>query len=149
MRGGHCLKVRTKKQQVVSLSTAESERYAAVNTAPEGLEILQRQKRFVTKNVGTKLNTADLMTKPLPGPQILHLMQMMGCEFVGQHLEREGLHCTKLVGSQQRAERSLIVVSLLLVTAQQVTRTIGWCRNSLIEMSLNSRQDRLRESVDV
>ena len=30
MRGGHCLKVWTKKQKVVSLSTAESELYAAV-----------------------------------------------------------------------------------------------------------------------
>ena len=37
MRGGHCLKVWTKKQQVVSLSSAESELYAAVKTASEGL----------------------------------------------------------------------------------------------------------------
>ena len=36
MRGGHCLKVWTKKQQVVSLSTAESELHAAVKTASEG-----------------------------------------------------------------------------------------------------------------
>ena len=39
MRGGHCLKARTKKQQVVSLSTAESELYAAVKTPSEGLGI--------------------------------------------------------------------------------------------------------------
>ena len=39
MRGGHCLKVWTKKQQVVSLSSAESELYAAVKTATEGLGI--------------------------------------------------------------------------------------------------------------
>ena len=39
MTGGHCLKVWTKKQQVVSLSTAESELYAAVKTASEGLGI--------------------------------------------------------------------------------------------------------------
>ena len=32
MRGGHCLKVWTKKQQVVSLSSAESELYATVKT---------------------------------------------------------------------------------------------------------------------
>ena len=37
MRGGHCLKVWTKKQHVVSLSTAEIELYAAVLTASEGL----------------------------------------------------------------------------------------------------------------
>ena len=36
MRGGHCLKVWTKKQQVVSLSSAESELYAAVKAASEG-----------------------------------------------------------------------------------------------------------------
>ena len=35
IRGGHCLKVWIKKQQVVSLSTAESELYAAVKTASE------------------------------------------------------------------------------------------------------------------
>ena len=39
MRSGHCLKVWTKKQQVVSLSTAESEPYAASKTASEGLGI--------------------------------------------------------------------------------------------------------------
>ena len=33
----------------------------------------------------------------------------------------------RVVDSQQRAECSLIVVSLLLVTALYVTRTIGWC----------------------
>ena len=37
MRGGHCLKVWTKKQQVVSLSSAESELCAAVKTASGGL----------------------------------------------------------------------------------------------------------------
>ena len=37
--GGQCLKVWTTKQQVVSLSFAESELYAAVNTASEGLGI--------------------------------------------------------------------------------------------------------------
>ena len=39
MRGWHCLKVWTKKQQVVALSSAESELYAAVKTASEGLGI--------------------------------------------------------------------------------------------------------------
>ena len=37
IRGGHRLKVWTKKQQVVSLSSAESELYAAVKTGSEGL----------------------------------------------------------------------------------------------------------------
>ena len=39
MRGGHSLKVWTKKQQVVPPSTGESELDAAVKTASEGLEI--------------------------------------------------------------------------------------------------------------
>ena len=46
MRGGHCLKVWTKKQQEVSLSSAESELYAAVKTA-EGLGI-----QSVAKDLG-------------------------------------------------------------------------------------------------
>ena len=39
MRGGHCLQVWTTKQQVVSLSSAETELYAAVKTASEALGI--------------------------------------------------------------------------------------------------------------
>ena len=46
-RGGHCLKVWTKKQQVVALSSAESELYAAVKTASEGLGI-----QSVAKDLG-------------------------------------------------------------------------------------------------
>ena len=38
-RGSRCLKVWTKKQQVVALSSAESELFAAVKTTPEGLGI--------------------------------------------------------------------------------------------------------------
>ena len=47
VRGGHCLKVWTKKQQVVSLSSAESELYAAVKTASEGLGV-----QSVAKDLG-------------------------------------------------------------------------------------------------
>ena len=47
MRGGHCLKVWTKKQEVVSLSSAESELYAAVKTASEGLGV-----QSVAKDLG-------------------------------------------------------------------------------------------------
>ena len=39
MKGGHCLKVWTKEQQVVSLSSAERELYVAVKTASEVLGI--------------------------------------------------------------------------------------------------------------
>ena len=44
MRGGHCLKVWTKKQHVVALSSAESELYAAVKIASEGLGDPERGK---------------------------------------------------------------------------------------------------------
>ena len=126
MRGEHCLKVRTKKQQVVSLSSAESELCAAVKTTSEGLGIqsvakdlgiscglnlhldasatmclvnrrglgkakdvdmqnlwiLEASKSgwFITKKVGTNVNPADLMTKPLPRPKIEQLMSLMGYE---------------------------------------------------------------------
>ena len=46
-RGGHCLKLWTKKQQVVALSSAESELYAAVKTSSEGLGI-----QSVAKDLG-------------------------------------------------------------------------------------------------
>ena len=47
---------------------------------------------------------ADMVTKPLPGPKIEQVMKILGYEFVGQHLERKGVHWTRLVSSQQRAE---------------------------------------------
>ena len=47
MRRGHCLKVWPKKQQVVWLSSAESELYAAVKTASERLGI-----QSITKDMG-------------------------------------------------------------------------------------------------
>ena len=102
----------------MSLSSAESELYAAVKAASEGLKGLgcdvraelapgrfsnnvlgqsqrtgQRQTRrhaelvasksgrFVTKKVGTNVNPADLISKPLPKPKIEQLMNHMGYEF--------------------------------------------------------------------
>ena len=56
MKGGHCLKVRTKKQQVVSLSSAESELYAAVKTASEGLGI---QSVAEDLGISCRLNLLD------------------------------------------------------------------------------------------
>ena len=47
MTGGHSLKVRTKKQQLVSLSAGESELYAAAKTGSEGLGI-----QSVAKDLG-------------------------------------------------------------------------------------------------
>ena len=52
MRGGRCLKVWTKKQHVVSLPSAESELYAAVKTASEGLGI-----QSVAKDLGVSCGT--------------------------------------------------------------------------------------------
>ena len=128
MRGAHCLKVLTKKQQVVALFSAESELYAAVKTASEGLGIQSVAKdlgiscglnlhlddsatlclvnrrglgkakhvdmqnlwiqeasksgRLFTRKVGTNVNPANLMTKPLAQPKIEMLMGIMGYKFV-------------------------------------------------------------------
>ena len=91
------------------------------------------------------------MTKPLSGPKIAQLVKIMDYEFSEQHLEREGLHCTKLERSQQRAECSLIVVSLLLVTALQATGTGGGdFVTETPEQSSGSGFDMCpRESVDI
>ena len=96
-----------------------------VDTQNLWIQYASKSKRFVTKKVGTNVNLADLMTKPLLGPTIVQHMKIMGYQFVEEHLERGGLDCTKLMSSRQRAE--MIVVSLLLATATQVIRTIGWC----------------------
>ena len=39
--------------------------------------------RLVTKKVGTNVDPADLMTKPLAKPKVEQLMSIMGCEFLG------------------------------------------------------------------
>ena len=126
MRGRHCLKVWTKKQQ--ALSSAESELYAAVKTASRGLGIqsvakdlaitcrlnlyldasatlslvnrgglgkakhvdmqslwiqeASKSNPFATKRIGTNVNLADLMTKPLTKQKIEQLMSIMGYEFL-------------------------------------------------------------------
>ena len=101
MIGGHCLKVWTKKQQVVSLSSAERELLHLDASATMGLvnrrglgkakhvdmqnlwiQEASKSGRFVTKKVGTSANPADTMTKPLPKPKIEQLMSFMGYEFV-------------------------------------------------------------------
>ena len=98
MRGSRCLKVWTKKQQVVALSSAESELDAAVKTASEGLGIqsvardlgmqnfsiqeASKSGRFATKKVDTSVNLAELMTKPIPKARIERLMSLMGYELV-------------------------------------------------------------------
>ena len=133
----------TKKQQVVLLSTAESELYAAVKTASQGLGIqwvvkdlgtvrglnlhldasatmcllnhrefgktkhvdtqnlgiqeTSKSGKFVTKNVGTNVNPADLMTKPMPRPKTEQLINIMGCEFVEHCLKRAEVHGMRLV----------------------------------------------------
>ena len=64
MRGGHCLKVWTKKQQVVALSSAESELYAADKTASEGLGI-QSVAKDVVKKCGLNLHLDASATRCL------------------------------------------------------------------------------------
>ena len=38
--------------------------------------------QFVTKKVGTSVNPADLMTKPLPKPKIEQFVDLMGYECI-------------------------------------------------------------------
>ena len=50
----------------------------------QNLSIQEASKsgKFVTKKVGTSVNRADLLTKPLPTPNIEQLMNLMGYEFM-------------------------------------------------------------------
>ena len=58
--------------------------------------------RFVTKKVSTNVSPAEQLTK------------IMGYEFVGLHLERQGSCGARLANLQQRAESSLNAVSLAI-----------------------------------
>ena len=55
-------------------------------------------ERFVTKKVGTSVNPAGLITKPMRRPIIEQLMNIMGFEFVEQCLKRADVHGMRLVG---------------------------------------------------
>ena len=58
----HCLKLWTKKQHVISLSTGESELYAAVKTASEGLGIHSVAKDLgITCGLNLHLDAAATM----------------------------------------------------------------------------------------
>ena len=46
-----------------------------------------RSGRFTTRKVGTNVNPADLMTKPLAKPKIEQLMGIMGYEFTGDDVD--------------------------------------------------------------
>ena len=141
---------------MVSLSTAESEPYAAVKAARErergkrprdcaraypalgcfgdnGPGQPQRngqgERRRHAELVDTggiqvgqvrqeesryERESADLMTKPLPGPNIEQLMRIMGYKFMRPHLGREWSRGARPVNSQQGAEPSLNGMSLTI-----------------------------------
>ena len=110
MRGGHCLKVWTKKQQVIrrawdpergkglGISCGRNlhlEASATMCLVSRGLgkakhvdkqnlwiQEASKSGRFVTKKVGTSVKPADLMTKPLPKPETEQPTILTGYEFM-------------------------------------------------------------------
>ena len=150
-RGGHCLKVWAKKQHVVSLSSAESELYAAVKTASEGLGIqclakdlvivctlnlhldasatmcLVNRRRFgKAKHVSVQHLWTQEASKSVRHQESGHACEpRVDDETVASKFEQlmklMGYRCVERC-AVQRAEGSLIVVSLPLVTASNVTR---------------------------
>ena len=104
VRGRHCLKVYTKKQQVVALSSAEnlhldaSATLIVVNRRGLGkakhvdiqslwIQEASKPNRFATKKIGTNVNPADLMTKPLTKQKIEQLMSIHGLRILGEGQE--------------------------------------------------------------
>ena len=49
------------------------------------IQEVSKSEKFVTKKVGTHMNPADLMTKPLPRQKIEQLMDVMSYRFVEQN----------------------------------------------------------------
>ena len=71
MRGGHCLKVWTKKQQVVHSCKRGSQDRIGRTGNPE------------LKESAYACESADLMTKPLPKTKVEQLLKLMRYKFVG------------------------------------------------------------------
>ena len=63
-----------------------------------------KSEKFVTKKVGTHVNPADLMTKPLPSPKVEQLVNIMSFRFVEQYKGQSELHRSKSACPQQTAE---------------------------------------------
>ena len=74
-----------------------------------------KSKRFATKKVGTNVNPAELMTKPMPRLGIEQLMNTIGYEFIGQHQKREELLGTSLYGGLSDVKKK--AASLAAATA--------------------------------
>ena len=86
MRGGHCLRVWTKKQQVVAVSSAESELCAAVKMASEGLGI---------QSVAWDLGISCRLNLHLDASATMRLVNRIGqCETCrhGKPLDTGGFH---------------------------------------------------------
>ena len=63
-----------------------------------------KSEKFVTKKVGAHVNSADLMTKPLPRPRIEQLLNLMSYRFVELYRGQSEVHRAKSVCPQQIAE---------------------------------------------
>ena len=100
MRGGHCLKVWTKKQQVVSLSSAESELYAAVKIASEGLGI-QSEAKDLGISCGPNLHMDALATMCLVNRRGLGKGSTSTCRICGY-----GRHPSQAGSSRRRSARA-------------------------------------------
>ena len=100
-RGAHCLKVWTKKQQVVSLSNAESELYAAVKTASEGIGNSERGKGLGDSMLAGP--TSGCLSDDVPGQS-----QRIGQGETRRHAKPEktgGIHVKKIRHEESRHER--------------------------------------------
>ena len=53
-----------------------------VDTENQWIQEASKSGRFITKKIGTNMNPADLMTKPMPRPKIEQLMKFVGYEFM-------------------------------------------------------------------
>ena len=83
-----------------------------VDTQNLWIQYASKSKRFVTKKVGTNVNPADLMTKPLLGPTIVQNMKIMGYQFVGgaSGARRVRLHETDELTPSCRNDRCVLAV---------------------------------------
>ena len=105
MRCGHCLKVWTKKQQVVSLSSTESKLYAAVKTASGGLGNPERRKGLgsvvkAESAPGCLSDNVPVNRKPLGKAKHVDMQNLWI-----QEASKSGRFATKKVGHEHESRR--------------------------------------------
>ena len=138
MRGGHCLKVWTKKQQVVALSSAESELYAAGRHCFRRLGI-QSVEKDMGISCGPNLHLDASATMCLVNRRCLGKARHVGMQNLWIHeASKSGRFTTRKVGTNMNPS-DLMTKPLAKPKIEQLMGIMGY---EFVEYDVDSKKGR-------